>query len=599
LCLFAGPVLAQAPIDIETDFSPGTHKRFAERVNKGQSSIYADVLAAYDARFAKHPEDVTSSIERCRFIETFAYSEDMIIESSGDDLEACREQLAKGPHANNVDVILYGIESSWDDDKTAAAQALIPQSESWTRAQQATLFELLTNKFQWKDPDLAAQYAVRAVSLKPDSRVLITAVERWIQFGAKDKARKLLLEAPPSTWENVPRFSAAKLLVDLGDPKAAATLLSAEKNDPDNPNIMLARILAETGEIKAARELYRVAVKQKYVGYDTRVEYFEFERRHGNRADTIAAYDQLRSEGFGTDILSRARVSLLLAYPGAPWQWLDVAGLLLLLGLALIFAAAPVLTIAPIHYRGLARRVAGLAPNKPETTWRLRHSWYALGIMWVSGVVSLYVFWPAALEMFLPWSQRLQATVTDIELGNELLLGTIVGLLLVVPLLRGRPIRSILLGKWSVLKSVLIGIGCAIALKFVAVIVNVSLQSVGALGSDTMRAMQGANQTYGVAGMLLIVAVAVPFLEELVFRGVMLEAFRGQVTFWFATIVQAATFAAIHESPSDMPFLFAFGLLAGWLAKRSEGLLAPMAMHSAFNATSALTVIGITSILNR
>jgi membrane protease YdiL (CAAX protease family) len=523
----------------------------------------------------------------------------MIIESSSQDLEACREQLAQGPHAKDIDVILYGVETSWDEEKTAAAQALIAQSGNWTREQRATLFELLTNKFQWKDPELASQYAMQAVSLKPDSRVLITAVERWIQFGAKDKARKLLVEAPASTWEMVPRFSAAKLLVDLGDPKAAAALLRGEKSDPDNPNIMLARILAETGEIKAARELYRAAARQKYVGYDDRVEYFEFERRHGGRADAIAAYDQLRGEGFGADILSRSRLSLLLAYPSAPWHWLDVAGWLLLLALLLIFAAAPLLTIAPIHYRGLARRVAGLPPNKPATAWGLRHSWYALGVVWVAGVISLYVFWPGALEMLLPWSKRLQSSVTDIELGNELLLATIVGLLLAVPLLRGRSVRTILLGRWSVLKSVFVGIGCAIALKLVAALVNVGLQSVGALGSDTTRAMQGAHQSYGLAGMLLMVAVAVPFLEELVFRGVMLEAFRGQVTFWFATMMQAATFAAIHESPSDMPFLFAFGLLAGWLAKRSEGLLAPMAMHSAFNATSALAVIGITSVLNR
>jgi membrane protease YdiL (CAAX protease family) len=44
---------------------------------------------------------------------------------------------------------------------------------------------------------------------------------------------------------------------------------------------------------------------------------------------------------------------------------------------------------------------------------------------------------------------------------------------------------------------------------------------------------------------------------------------------------------------------FLFGLAAGWLAKRSEGLLAPMTMHATFNLTAALTVLGITSILNR
>jgi membrane protease YdiL (CAAX protease family) len=600
LCLAAVPAVGQAPIDIERDFAPGTHTRFAERVNKGQTSIYADVLAAYDARLASHPDDVISNIERCRFIETFAYSEDMIIESSGEDLEACREGLRQGPHAGNVDVILYGVENVWGDEKMQEVQALIPQSSSWTAAQQAVLFELLTDKFTWSQPELAAQYAMQAVSLNPGSRVLIAAVDRWIQLGAKDKARRLLADAPESTWEKVPRFSGAKLWIDLGDPEAAAALLRGGKDDETRGNIMLARVLAETGDIEAAREIYRVAVlENEFVAYENRVEFFEFERRHGSREQAIAAYDQLRGAGFGADIVSRQRLSLLAAHPGAPWHWQEVWGLMLFLGALFIFALLPIVTIAPVHYRGLARRVGGLDPDRLAPVWTLRHAWYALGVFWVGGAISLFVFHPEALEMAFPWTKRTVATVSDIVLGNELLCATMLGLLLVVPLLRGRPVKLLLIGRWSIARSIFAGIGVAIGLKVLAAIIGFGIQSMGALGTDTIRAMQGAHQSFGLVAMLLIVAVAVPFLEELIFRGVLLEAFRGYVTFMLATIAQAATFAVIHESWADMPTLFIFGLLAGWLAKRSEGLLAPMAMHAAFNLSSALTIVGVTSMLNR
>jgi membrane protease YdiL (CAAX protease family) len=598
LSILAGPILAQAPIDIENDFAPGTHKRFAERVNKGQSSIYADVLAAYDARLSKYPDDFASNIERCRFIETFAYSEEGTIASSPDDLDACREQLKTGPHAAEVDVILYGVESAWDDAKAQEAKELIPQSRAWSVDQQATLFELLTDKFRWKEPELAGQYAMRAVGLRPGSRVLITAVERWIQLGAKDRARRLIVDAPASTWELVPRFSAAKLLVDIGDPKAAAALMQGDEKNAGN-SIMLARILAETGEIKAAREIYRAAVKEQYVAYDSRVEYFDFERRHGGRDAAIAAYAQLRDQGFGADILGRQRLSLFFAYPSAAWHWQDAWGVLLFLGLLLLFAAIPVVAIAPVHYRGLARRVAGIAPDKTTTTWTLRHSWYALGVIWVGGGITLYVFGAAALELMLPWTKRLEASFTDIELGKQLLCANVIALLLLVPLLRGRSLKSLMLGRWSIVKSIFAGIGLAIALKIVAIVFDLGVQSFGALGTDTTRAMQGMHQSYGLAGMLLIMAVAVPLVEELVFRGVTLEAFRGHVSFMFAAILQAATFAVIHESPADMPFLFLYGLVAAWLVKRSEGLLAPVAMHSAFNFTAAVTLVGLTSVLNR
>ena len=110
--------------------------------------------------------------------------------------------------------------------------------------------------------------------------------------------------------------------------------------------------------------------------------------------------------------------------------------------------------------------------------------------------------------------------------------------------------------------------------------------------------MQGTHQLYGIVAMLLIFAVAVPVIEELVFRGVLLEASRGQVTFLFAALAQAALFALIHESWADMPALFLFGLVGAWLVKRSGGLLAPIVMHSTFNLTAALTIVGITSALN-
>jgi membrane protease YdiL (CAAX protease family) len=602
LCLAAASAFAEGPIDIEADFSPGTHQRFAERVNQAQTLIYRDVLAAYDERRRRHPDDVTSQIERCRFIETFSFSEDQYIESAAEDLDACREALKSGPHASNVDVILYGVEPLWGAEEVPKAQALIPESSGWTPEQQATLFELLTDKVRWDDADLASQYATRALELKPGSRQIITAVERWIQFGAKDKARKLLIEAPPSTWETVPRYGAAKLLVDLGEAKAAAALLQGDTGKtPDGDNLMLARILADTGELAAARKLYLDHIAtSKFIAHETRLEYFEFERKHGRREAAIAAYDQLRNEGFGADILGRSRLALSLSHPLSPWHWQDGLGLLILIGIAIVVLAIPLVAIVPVHYRGLARRVAGIPPDKAEPLWKLRHAWYALGAFSLVGLVSLYVFAPQALELMLPWTKRTDGTTSDIALGHELFWSTVVCSVLLIPLFRGRAFGPAIVGRWSVVKSLLVGIGLAFALKLVAVIVGFANMKVfGALGTDTIRAMQGAQQTYGLAGMLLIVAVAVPFVEELVFRGVMLEAFRGQVSFMLATLVQALTFCAIHESFADMPFLLAFALVAGWLAKRSEGLLAPMAMHSVNNLLAGLAIVGVTNVLNR
>jgi len=119
------------------------------------------------------------------------------------------------------------------------------------------------------------------------------------------------------------------------------------------------------------------------------------------------------------------------------------------------------------------------------------------------------------------------------------------------------------------------------------------------LGSDTTRSIQGVYETYGFLGMMFLLAVMTPIIEELVFRGVMLQAFRRHVSFGMATVVQALAFVLMHEEWRSMPFLFVFALLGGVLAKRSEGLLAPIAMHAFNNFGAGLAIVGATQFLNR
>jgi hypothetical protein len=601
---FAAAVGSEVPASDEAlDFAQGGHKRFAERVNAAQKTDYQAVLAAYDARRETHPHDVVSCIERCRFIETFATLEEPTIESASDDLEACRQQLSSGPHATNVEVILYGVESSWSDEDTKAAQDLLPKSRSWTKGQRATLYELLAIRHRWSDETRAASYAIQAVDLNPGSSVLLMAVHRWVQLGGKDKARRILFEAPASTWERVSRTEAAQVLIDLGDAAFASRLLrdaSADERQPGS-DLALARALTAGGDFAAARQWYRDALaRDTYIGVDTRVEYFDFERQHGTRQDAAAAYDQLRKAGFAADSLARHRLGLLLAWPGLAWQWRDLLGVLALLGTALAFGLVPLLFIFPVHYRGLALRASGRAPSPGMAPWSLREAWYAATAFTLAGFAALYVFATPYLEARLPLTNRISLSPAPDRVLAKVLLWSIVGaLVLLIPLLRGRSVRSLLCGSWPVKRSVLVGIGAALLLKTVAGILTRGFRDLGVLGSDTTRSMQGADEAYGLWGLLLLVAVATPAVEELVFRGVLLGAFRGHVSFLFATLVQATVFTLVHEEWQSMPFLFVFALTAAWLAKRSEGLLAPMVMHGVNNAMACLAVVRATQVLNQ
>ena len=580
----------------------GSHKVIAERMNSAQTVTYRQALADYDTWAAAHPDDVVSKVERCRFIEIFAYAEEPTIDSAGDDLEACREALKSGQQAKAPDILLYGVESSWSEEDVDEAEKLVPLAETWTDEQQAKLFELLAERCQWRNADLAASYAIRAVNLDPGSSALMTAVDRWVQLGAKDKARKLLLDAPDSTWKNVSRTRAAEVLISLGDTKAATALLREAVKDESEfkASLTLARAMAAAGDFPAARTLYRSGIEgKKFIDLDTRVEYFEFERDHGKRADVIAAYDQLRDEGFAADSLARHRLSLFFARPGIPWEWRDGLGLLALVGTALFFVLFPLLFIVPVHYRGLALRASGRAPQPGGTPWTIRQAWYAFGGFMLVSFVSMYVLAMPYLEAMLPWTNRTGASATDLVLGRLMMWSTAASVVVLLPLLRGRSLKTMLLGQWSVKRSVLTGIGVALLLKFLAGLVDATVGAAGLLGSDTVRSIQGMNEVYGLAVMLLMVAVLTPIVEEFVFRGVLLGAFRGYVSFGFAAVMQALAFVFMHEEWGAMPFLFVFALMGAWLVKHSEGLLTPMVMHAVNNLTAAMAIVGATSMINR
>ncbi|WP_157530220.1 type II CAAX endopeptidase family protein [Microtetraspora niveoalba] len=87
---------------------------------------------------------------------------------------------------------------------------------------------------------------------------------------------------------------------------------------------------------------------------------------------------------------------------------------------------------------------------------------------------------------------------------------------------------------------------------------------------------------------LIVIVVLVPFqaaAEEYVFRGWIIQAFgaylRNPVP---GIVIGAAAFTSLHGYTDwGIAYVFGFGLLAGWLAIRTGGLEAPIALHAVNN----------------
>ncbi|GIH27312.1 hypothetical protein Aph01nite_56220 [Acrocarpospora phusangensis] len=90
---------------------------------------------------------------------------------------------------------------------------------------------------------------------------------------------------------------------------------------------------------------------------------------------------------------------------------------------------------------------------------------------------------------------------------------------------------------------------------------------------------------------MAVILLLVPFqaaAEEYVFRGWVIQAFGAYMRNpWPAFIIGSAGFAALHGYTDwGIAYVFGFGILSGWLAVRTGGLEAPIALHVVNNVVA-------------
>ena len=88
--------------------------------------------------------------------------------------------------------------------------------------------------------------------------------------------------------------------------------------------------------------------------------------------------------------------------------------------------------------------------------------------------------------------------------------------------------------------------------------------------------------------LVLVVALGAPIIEELVYRGLIMQALQSRLNDWLALVIAAVWFALIHLQPVELPGLFAFALVLGICFQRTGRLGMSVYAHIAFNATGLL-----------
>ncbi|MEM9134048.1 MAG: type II CAAX endopeptidase family protein [Actinomycetota bacterium] len=101
------------------------------------------------------------------------------------------------------------------------------------------------------------------------------------------------------------------------------------------------------------------------------------------------------------------------------------------------------------------------------------------------------------------------------------------------------------------------------------------------------------NQADGVLDLaLLVVAVVVmaPLVEELFFRGLLLQSIDRAIGPVPAVLISSVVFALVHVEPIVLPGLFLFGVVASVITLRTGSLGIAWALHAAFNLTTVVLI---------
>ncbi|HPE76789.1 MAG TPA: type II CAAX endopeptidase family protein [Draconibacterium sp.] len=88
---------------------------------------------------------------------------------------------------------------------------------------------------------------------------------------------------------------------------------------------------------------------------------------------------------------------------------------------------------------------------------------------------------------------------------------------------------------------------------------------------------------FGWWGAFMKVAVVAPIVEELIFRGLILQGFRRNYNAFTAVFMSALLFALFHLNPWQFPATFVLGLLLGWIMLRTNNILLAILGHSINN----------------
>ena len=417
------------------------------------------------------------------------------------------------------------------------------------------------------------------------SELIPSAIRHLAGRGDAAAASELLRSAAPadSRWQARARIEAA---LELSDATVARNeLLRYREADFEVDPEVAARAHLRAGDVARAEETM-AAAEAAGSGCDCDALRFDLALA---KADYHAAASRVGifENEFATAL--QRYVDIVRRAPALAFQPSLLLATAVVLVLALMIVSIPGLVLVPVHYRGLGRRLHGNPPPPLLAGVGLRHAWIGAAAVLLVPVLVGVVMVPGEIAWLFTDDGGMPLWRYDEELYS-----TLATLLVLLPLAwrLGREqwfgARADVAGQVA---AVLLAWAAAFAVAWASALWHQSMGH-GDTSTEHTKLLDGMIQDglrmQGLAATLLFIAVLVPLLEELVFRGLLLGGMAKHIGFGWANLTQALAFALVHDDTPRFASYFVLALLAGWLVRRRGTLWPAVALHGIHNAQVTL-----------
>lgn len=582
------------------------HEVFIERIRNSSDNIYSECIEEYDAYLSNHPDDVTAIIEKCRFIQLAQYNEEEDYNPNQEVFDSCAADL-KERFPEHPEVLLFQITYLWGEELEGvfetAEKTVEKDSIEWTKENLAMLYSSMADHYYY-EPDYkkAFHYITLAIINDEKYKTSLEYARILVELDRDEDALEALTTEADTSGDLWQLRQKADLLLDLRSYSQALDLYNniRERDSTYIDNYELATTFEGTGRFDLARECLVADTSENWDKEGALRNLMKHDIKYQNGDLAVATYNKFRDLGYVTDPIGFYRIRLLLAHPFEPWKARDMLGILTLLIVVTILIIIPYIWVLPVYFSGL--RCSAVSNKNPyESPWRLETFWFVSAGYLLASLFACIID-PEGIYTHFNSSFTTVETTQEQKGLESLIFILIMAVFGFAALFKVN--HKILLSKsWSAGKSILTGFGVLLIYKvFTGLYVHLgvekfgvsiddltSIQRIVLASKDDIEAIIG---TFGKGAALLLIAVIAPFYEEVIFRGVILDSCQRYLNFNIANIFQAALFSTIHLSLFLFPVFFIFGLLAGYMRKKSGGLLPGIVFHMV-NNTLALTLFFI------